>query len=51
MKRSFSEGRCFDYPDIGEEDEDILRKVNSEDKSLDSIVRMAQQEILDNHQV
>ena len=51
MKRSFSEGRCIDYPDIGEEDEDILRKVNSEDKSLDSIVRIAQQEILDNHQV
>ena len=51
MKRSFSEGRCIDYPDIGEEDEDILRKVNSEDKSLDSIVRMAQQEMLNNHQV
>ena len=51
MKRSFSEGRFIDYPDIGEEDEDILRKVNSEDKSLDNIVRMAQQEILDNHQV
>ena len=30
MKRSFSEGRCIDYPDLGEEDEDILRKVNSE---------------------
>ena len=51
MKRSFSEGRCFDYPDIGEEDEDILRKVNSEDKSLDSIVRIAQQQMVNNLQV
>jgi len=50
MKRSFSEGRCFDYPDIGEEDEDILRKVNSEDKSLDSIVRIAQQQMVNNLQ-
>ena len=51
MKRSFSEGRCIDYPDIGEEDEDILRKVNSEDKSLDSIVRIAQQQIVNNLKV
>jgi len=45
MKRSFSEGRCIDYPEVFEEEEEIIKKSMSEDRSLDSIVRLAKQEI------
>jgi len=46
MKRSFSEGRCLDFYEVLEEDDETrITKFNSEDKSLDSIVRMAKQEI------
>ena len=46
MKRSFSEGRCIDYPEVFEEEEENLKKSLSEDRSLDSIVRIAKKEIL-----
>ena len=52
MKRSFSEGRCLDYSKVFEEDDETLnKKFSSEDKSLDSIVRMAKQEMLSSKQV
>ena len=52
MKRSFSEGRCLDYSEGFEKYEETLnKKFSSEDKSLDSIVRMAKQEIESNTQV
>ena len=44
MKRSFSEGRCLEYSEAIEEEEN-LKKFSSEDKSLDSIVKMAKQEM------
>eukprot|EP00092_Neocalanus_flemingeri_P007857 GFUD01008482.1.p1 GENE.GFUD01008482.1~~GFUD01008482.1.p1 ORF type:complete len:423 (-),score=109.98 GFUD01008482.1:42-1310(-) len=46
MKRSFSEGRCIDLSEVFQEDEETHnKKFGLEDKSLDSIVRMAKQEI------
>ena len=50
MKRSFSEGRCIDSEVFEEEDESI-KKCVSEDKSLDSIVRIAKQEMQSANQV
>ena len=44
LKRSFSRGRSQDYDNVGEEE-------NYEDKSLDSIVRMAKQELESFNQV
>eukprot|EP00091_Calanus_sinicus_P022641 TRINITY_DN7274_c0_g1_i1.p1 TRINITY_DN7274_c0_g1~~TRINITY_DN7274_c0_g1_i1.p1 ORF type:complete len:150 (-),score=29.26 TRINITY_DN7274_c0_g1_i1:237-656(-) len=49
MKRSFSEGRCLDYSEPIEVEE-TLKKFSSEDKSLDSIVKIAKQEIEMNKQ-
>jgi len=45
MKRSFSEGKCLDYSKLFEEDEEPFNKFTNEDKSLDSIVRLAKKEI------
>ena len=51
MKRSFSEGRCIDYSEVFEEEDESIKKSVSEDKSLDSIVRMAKQEMQSANQV
>ena len=50
MKRSFSVGRCLDYSEVIEEEE-TLKKFSSEDKSLDSIVKIAKQEMEGNNLV
>ena len=51
MKRSFSEGTCIDYSEVFEEGEETFNKFTSEDKSLNSIVMLAKQEIEIKNQV
>ena len=50
MKRSFSVGRCLDYSEVIEEEE-TLKKFSSVDKLLDSIVKIAKQEMEGNNLV
>jgi len=51
MRKSFSRGKCLDYSEVTEEDdESCSNDLPSDDKSLETIVKIAQQEIEDSTQ-
>ena len=52
MRKSFSGGKCLDYSEVTEEDdESFMNEHHTDDKSLETIVKRAQQEIQDSSQV